>query len=312
MTAIQKPPVDHHYVPVFKLKQWATPYNAQDRLVRYARFPDGVIRAGWSGPRGTGYQPHLYNALDGSVPSLETTLMSPTDSEAAEAMAMLLEGKKKIAWTRPTRSAWSRFLKSMMLRHPSDLEVLRRMMQDDWTNLTDEMRQAYLADRSLDMPETAEEWWEQNRQAFSEAATFKVLRSLIDNENIGQTINRMAWSVANVANDAVELMTSDRPLVMSETLRERGAFIMMPLSPTKLFIAVTQDETLTLLRQTRPKELVRLVNKEVVAKAERFVFARDMRQETFVKKWFGKWAGNTWALGLEQRRAQDRLAKGLH
>ena len=39
MNAIQKPPVDHHYARVFKLKQWATPYKDQYRLVRYARFP---------------------------------------------------------------------------------------------------------------------------------------------------------------------------------------------------------------------------------------------------------------------------------
>lgn len=311
MNASQKPPVDHHYVPVFKLKQWATSCNDQDRLVRYARSPNGVIRSGWSGPRGTGYQPHLYDATDGSIPSFETTFMSPTDSAAAEAMAMLIEGKKKIAWTQRTRSAWARFLKSMMLRHPSDLHVLRRMMQDDWTNLTDEMREAYLADRSPEMPETPEEWWEMNRAGFSEAATFQVLRTLIDNENIGLTINRMAWSVANLENDAVDLMTSDRPLAMSRTLSEPGAFMMMPLSPKLLFIAVTQDETLDRLRQGRPKELVRLVNKEVVAKAERFVFARDKSQEPFVKKWFGKWAGDTWTLSLEHHRAKDRLARGI-
>jgi hypothetical protein len=87
-------------------------------------------------------------------------------------------------------------------------------MGDDWTNLNDEMREAYLRDRTADQPETAEEWWEQNRAGYMETAVMRTLRTLMDHENVGASLNSMLWSTANMSPSRYPLLTSDRPVLM--------------------------------------------------------------------------------------------------
>lgn len=301
------PPHDHHFVPVFYLKNWIVAPG--QRLVEYRRRRDGIVRPRWTGPRGTGYERSLYSAADGSVESLETSFMMPADSGAAEAMKVFLASGPTLEWTRPQRSAWSRFIMGMLMRHPDDVAELKRLVDDDWTNLTDEMQEQYRLRRYEGMPATAEEWWEQNRQEYREAARLKWLRGMIDHEGVGRRINAMAWNVANVSSGRHKLLTSDRPICMSDTLGETDAFVMMPLTPTKLFIAVRRMQTMDAIQRLTRDELVAEVNLEVVRNARRFVFAADTAQNRFVLNHFGCSNKPSWMMRLADKRARERSAK---
>jgi hypothetical protein len=297
-------PHDHHFVPVFYLKRWiAAP---EHKLVEYARRPHGPITPRWTGPKGTGYQPLLYDAHDSLDFSLEKAFFEPTDTQAALAMETFFRPGDGMEWTRPLRSSWSRFLISMMMRHPQDLVVFRRTMGDDWTNLNEEMRQAYLSDRTPDQPETAEEWWEQNRAGFMETAVMRILRTLMDHENVGSSLNSMMWSTADMGASRYPLLTSDRPVLMHSHLAADEAFIMMPLSHNRLFVAVRREETLMRICEWETEDLALEVNLEVVQRAERFVFASDTSQTDFIQEHFGQGRVETLMEQLERRRAADR------
>ncbi|MBF0678423.1 MAG: DUF4238 domain-containing protein [Devosia sp.] len=298
------PSHDHHFVPVFYLKKWIV--APEKRLVEFAKRDHGGVSGRWTGPKGTGYARFLYDAKDGVAPSLEETFFEPTDTKAAVAMQTFFCPGPYLEWERPVRSAWTRFLLTMMMRHPEDLDTFRRTMQADWTNLNDEMREAYLRGRDPDMPETAEEWWEQNRDGFMETATLRILRTLMDHENVGGRINSMDWSTVIMTPSKHPLLTSDRPLLMTDTLTEPDAFIMLPLSPTRLFIAVRREETLDKIAVWPIEELVMEINMEVVGRAERFVFASDMSQARFIRNRFGQQRVRTLFHDLEARRAADR------
>jgi hypothetical protein len=301
------PSHDHHFAPVFYLENWIV--APETKLVEYARRGHGPIMGRWTGPRGTGYERFLYDALDGSAPSLEATFMMPADTSAAEAMKVFMRIGTKLDWTRKQRSAWSRFIMGMLMRHPDDIAELKQLIEDDWTNLTDEMREQYRQRWQEGMPETAEEWWEQNREEYREAARLQWLRGMIDNEGVGARINAMSWNVANVGGGKHKLLTSDRPIYMTDSLDELDAFIMMPLTPTKLFIAVRRMETLAKIQELTTDELVAEVNLEVVRSARRFVFASDKSQERFILNHFGRSNQPSWMMRLAEKRARGRRAR---
>lgn len=300
---------DHHFTPVFYLKNWIV--APEQKLIEYRRRGDGIIRPRWTGPKGTGYDKDIYAAADGSVASLEESFMAPADTHAAAAMAVFFSPGKELKWTRKQRSSWSRFIMSMLMRHPDDIAELRKLVDDDWTNLTDEMREQYHQRWQEGMPEKPEDWWEQNRETYREAARLQWLQGMIDNEGIGSRLNAMRWNVANVGKGKHKLLTSDRPICMTESLDELDAFVMMPLSPSKVFIGVRRMETLAKIQELTTDELVAEVNLEVVQNARRFVFAADTSQDRFVLNHFGRSNQPTWMMRLAEKRARDRARRSV-
>jgi hypothetical protein len=65
-------------------------------------------------------------------------------------------------------------------------------------------------------------------------------------------------------------------------LKEPNGILSMPISPTKMFVAVNDAATLDKLRRADPRKLVHHVNTFVVSRARRFVWAHDASQERFI------------------------------
>lgn len=301
------PSHDHHFVPVFYLANWVDQTRGQ--LVEYKTRYHGVLPR-WTGPKGTGYERHLYDSVDGSAKSLEPTFMMPADTDAAQAMTILL-GAGPMEWTRKQRSAWSRFLMGMLLRHPEDVAELKQLVDDDWTNLAQDVRDRYTSKRTSEMPETAEEWWELNRDDMRETARLKWHRTLMDHEGIGRRFNSMHWGVANLQAAQHALLTSDRPVCVSGSIADPEAFVILPLSPTKAFIAARRVEIMNQIVGQNPTRLGAELNKEVVRNARRFVFSADSSQTDFIQKHFAKAKHLSLIQKLAIKRKNERAANAL-
>src|SRR5262245_61693076 len=85
-------PRDHHFIPVFYLKQWA---NVDGKLIEYSRPYDGRLVSKPVGPRATGFQRDLY-AFQDCPPEvaqyLESVFLKRADAQASGALAKLLAG----------------------------------------------------------------------------------------------------------------------------------------------------------------------------------------------------------------------------
>jgi hypothetical protein len=76
--------------------------------------------------------------------------------------------------------------------------------------------------------------------------------------------------------------------VILSKLKERDGSIMMPISPTKLFVAVNDARWLSYLKGVRPRDIVGPANKQTIERARRYVWAQDTSQEGFIRKHMGK------------------------
>jgi hypothetical protein len=62
----------------------------------------------------------------------------------------------------------------------------------------------------------------------------------------------------------------------------------LPISPTKLFLAVNDGRWLQSVRAERKRNIVGRANQQTIERARRFVWASDTSQEAFIHKRMGK------------------------
>ena len=241
-------PIDHHYLPVFYLSRWMD--EADGCVTRLQRMPTGIVKAKRIVPKGTGFEPRLYEMSGrppGQAQAMESQFMSRLDAGAAEALALLETGLPEQDWTSGPRSAWSRFMLAQMLRSPEDIVQLKSSVKEDWSQVLPEIAEIYEARRTPDMPATIAEYLRGQSQAETDEWALKIARVLMNHPRIGQMLNDMHWRVLDIPESAPLLLTSDRPVWTTITLTEPDAFISMPIGPRKLFLAAPDPRTLARL-----------------------------------------------------------------
>lgn len=135
-------PHDHHFIPAFYLRQWCDP-TKNDKLIEYS-IPHGKLISKPVGPRATGFERDLY-AFPELPPDqaqyIEQWFFDYADLVAADALRMLLSGNHQ--WISETRSAWSRFVIGVHLRHPDAIPELWAAARALWANNAEELQRRY-------------------------------------------------------------------------------------------------------------------------------------------------------------------------
>jgi hypothetical protein len=279
------PPRRHHYAPVFYLKRWC----GDDGLIEQFSRPSGrEVKARIVAPGATGYQDDLY-AMPGLSPDLvqqvEQRFMQEVDSGAAEVLAALEKGP--VAWTSTTRSAWTRFLQSLQLRTPADVEGVKARTLQDWGVSIPKIQETYESMRRLGDPATFEEFMTSKDPLVVERAGLKVLTVLIDAPGMGTLINNLRWAVLNLDAARLDLLTSDRAIEQVGGLGDPNAFVTLPIGPRRLFIAAHQGEIIERIAAASPTDVVRKRNRASVMYAREFVWGVDRSQAPFIAKQHG-------------------------
>jgi hypothetical protein len=204
-------PTRHHYIPVFYLKQWC---GTDGGLCEFSR-PYKETKAKRKAPKATGYMERLY-----TVPSLpeedqqfvEKRFLQQVDSQAAEFLRFILSSPRTFMDIGIERKiAWSRFLYSLMVRTPQVLEYMQRKIDTD-----------------PDHPHVS-------------LAAPELLPGLMNSKKMIPVIANMSWSAAYLDSTRFPMLTSDRPLIMTNGLAKSDAHMAIPLTPRVLFLAVKED-----------------------------------------------------------------------
>lgn len=105
----------------------------------------------------------------------------------------------------------------------------------------------------------------------------------------------MRWSTIEFNDTRHSLLTSDRPIIMTNGLVMQGAHIIIPISPTRIFFAVRQEDEATYraIRAIPPNQMIESVNEKMAGQARKYVYGRDDTQLRFVSKRLGKMARST-------------------
>jgi hypothetical protein len=278
----------HHYIPVFYLKQWA---GKDDRVCEFSKPYDRVK------PRrvhsdGTAYV-HGLNTIPGLPPHethfLESYFFRITDNFASQALRILLSGDETLNFPRDIKSGWSRFITSLMMRNPESVARSMAAAKALYDQSRDELYADYAKHRKPTDPPTYEEYAAIHSPNPAGRGGAILLQKVIDNPDIGNRINNMRWLVLKAHRPLFTLLTSDRPVVMTNGMAYETSQIILPISPLHVFIATNNAKTERYIEGVFARgQMIQQVNARVALRARKYVYGLDDTQLAFVSRRLGK------------------------
>jgi Protein of unknown function (DUF4238) len=281
-------PHKHHFIPAFYLRQW---HGLGDKLVEYS-IKRGKLIPKAVGAGGTGFQVDLYEFPDlppNLAQFMEQRFFDYADRTASRALEMLLAGMPKSLWSSEMLSAWVRFLVGVHTRHPDTMPEIRAAAKAVWEGGAEQSQRIYETIKEPGDPDTFDDYIAANDPLIPQKEALKLVMGSIDNEIVGLHMMQMKWEVIDISASPRRFLTSDRPVALT-FIKERRGCITMPISPTKLFVAVNDRQFLDPMRRKKPRDIVEAVNKDLVRRARRFVWAtgKSQTQIDFIRKHMSK------------------------
>jgi hypothetical protein len=194
------------------------------------------------------------------------------DNRAKDGLDILL-GRSAETWNDHTRTAWSQFVLGMLFRNPERITATRKFIEDFILENSDEDQAAYEAQRKPDDPDYLE--YLVRNVAHS---TVDWTKGMLLSPKLGQHMNNMLWSVRDVSDGGLTLFTSDRPVVMTNGLGYDWSNLVIPISPTKAFIATNSRERHDEILAIRTTEFTSRCNEKVLRYAQKYAWNTDDQQ----------------------------------
>jgi hypothetical protein len=283
---MKEQPLYHHYLPAFYQSRWA---GENGKLRRFSKHHGDKLVAKWVSPKVSGGEEFLYSdpaAPPESVQAVETRFLQPLDTLAAEALKALETDNPVMKRDSRLRSAWSRFLMSLMMRMPDHLETLESGLIEEWAQSMPELEAAYAEKRGANDPATFAMYMATRPEGEFRSWMLSVLKRLMDHANIGELLNNMRWFIRRIPGEG-EFLTGDRPIITWYEFAARDSYIILPIGPKAAFVAVNNVETQQRIEACEPNSWVIGLNKSIVGAAQKFVFARDDSMKDVIAENFG-------------------------
>jgi Protein of unknown function (DUF4238) len=146
----------------------------------------------------------------------------------------------------------------------------------------------YARIRRPEDPESFEEFKEAFVKAPPDLDPVLVLPTLMRSKRVFRVIASFKWHTMTMNTPKYPLLTSDRPVIMTNGLVQDNAHFVLPIGPRRLFIATKTMETFQSFLQQKPDEFARAINDRVCLQARKHVYGSDKSQLRFVSNRLGK------------------------
>lgn len=223
--------------------------------------PHKKLHARYRHPSATGYALDLYtmpNQTPEAAADIETKLLQVIDDRGAKALLM---AEMNEAPGPEDKAGLVQFMLSMLHRSPERIDFLEKRLAQE------------LADNPL---------FENEHSSTFRAGALDVFVDLVQSEMMISRMMEMSTFVVTIGEAANDLLTSDSPLMMSNGLGHRDAFIILPTGPRTLIMLAKNRDLPQHMAKHGGKVISKAMNDAVTVQAKKLVFAPDKRQERFI------------------------------
>jgi hypothetical protein len=208
--------------------------------------------------------------------------MQKLDDKAARALrAMLAAGTGDIDLSDTLSTAWASFLYSLILRVPETMTTMQKQLDDYRAKFAAMSTNTASITDGDGIRHTVE-------VKHRELKVQEVLPGFLSPGLVVRELVAMQWRTKVLTAASHRMLTSDRPVIMTNGFAHHEGHVAIPLSPTTLFIATRNDETYSKINGMSDDLTVRAVNSKVCEQAIDYVYGADDRQLRFVANRLGK------------------------
>ncbi|WP_370189404.1 DUF4238 domain-containing protein [Qipengyuania sp.] len=255
-------PRKHHYLPEWYLSRWRRKFNDQEVIWEFARVgPKKKLNARYRHPAATGYAKDLYtlpNRSPDDAAQIETELLQVIDDRGAK--AVLMAERNEVAGP-SDKFGLVQFMLSMMHRSPERIDYLEKRLTED------------LADNPL--------FAEEDSTVFR-AGALDVFVDLVQSRQMLERMMQLSTFVINLGEGAFDLLTGDSPLMISNGMAHKDAFVILPTGPRTLVMLAENEALPKHMASHSGKVLSKAMNDAVTVQAKKLVIGADRSQERFV------------------------------
>ncbi|HBM87658.1 MAG: DUF4238 domain-containing protein [Parvibaculaceae bacterium] len=275
---------DHHYLAQFHLKQWR---NAQGEFVQWSRIPyKGGIRRKLVTPAQTAYVPGLYNLKSPRpevVQKAEKEVFGRIENEASPILKKII-GSKVTKLTSNERIRWALYLNTSLLRLPHNVQKIKFDSAMHVTSDLAKQSDEYDALKSETDADTLLFWAQEHAPDYLENSGMRVLVKMLHGERLLRRFCEFKWDVRDLSRISTRLLIGDNPFVLAGGLFDEKCLVVLPLSPTKLFLASGSPDVLAAAEATSDKEIATRNNISMLNNAKKFAYG--LAEKSFVDKHF--------------------------
>jgi hypothetical protein len=277
----------HHYIPCFYLKQW----TGGDGMICEFTRKWKKVKPRRTSTEGTGYVRGLYRIpgiAEDRADIIETRYMQGIDNGAADALHVLVdETKGPSALTEKLKVHWALFLHCLILRSPEYLAGIEKILQQDILEVVENFRSEYPKHRRPTDPADFEEFKAKFLANPFNTSSRRIIPQLASSEFIVQHMCSMSWNILRFDHSPNLLLTSDRPVIMTNGIGVLGGHIAIPISPRQLFVAFNDRQGYDQVRAMNAKDIITITNTKVVEQAREYVYGISDASLPFVEKRLG-------------------------
>lgn len=176
-----------------------------------------------------------------------------------------------------------------MTRHPEAVAKHTEVALALWRESLPHIEALYAQERKANDPPTYEEFALRHGPNPKLRTIVRVIQSLIDNADLGQNLNSMRWMVLSNRKPKFELLTSDRPLLLTNGIGKPEGHVILPMSPFHAFVATNNVETEEQIRGLwKAGTAFAQINERVACQSRKYVWGSDDSQLRFVSKRLGR------------------------
>ncbi len=279
---------DHHYVPRFYLRKWA---SLSDGKVHYSRWINGRFVCSRISPGSTAYERNLYSLEN--VPSeerqaIETFFSTKIDNPASIVLNKILqEGVDNLS--REERVDWVRFLLSLGYRGPNWIQRAREEGRESLEKLLVESQADYESLRGPDDPLTLVEFCKASSPGTLPNVGIVALSEWVYCTKEIPLILKMHWWISDVSGEDIDLFTSNHPCIYTRGLGDHQCLISLPLSPSVVFFAANNPKNKNKILRLSKRKLMRRVHESMVDQKDvNMIYSSSERHSKFLKNYFKK------------------------
>jgi hypothetical protein len=235
-----------------------------------------VIRVPLQPPTHTGYIRGLY-WLDGAANPevanrIETVVMGRIDHNAAVAHQYIIQDNIR-GLPPEIKLAWTRFIVGLLIRSPANIRNVYEKMMNPSKNERKQIQKIMGGRGVEDIPEVE----------MKRFALYTVAR-MTQNPDVEKVINTMRWSMYDLGLPELRFFTSDRPVIMSRAIGQKGGHLAIPVSPRKLFLAFYDEDIEKETKTRSPWNIVDTVNERVLRSAIEIAWDTDNKRLPYVQQ----------------------------